>query len=37
VQVGPNPDPAGKPMRSTALKILQKGADAIVVGRKATK
>jgi len=24
-------------MRSTALKILQKGADAIVVGRKATK
>jgi len=24
-------------MRATALKILQKGADAIVVGRKATK
>jgi len=24
-------------MRSTALKILQKGADATVVGRKATK
>jgi hypothetical protein len=32
-----NPHRAGKPMRSTALKILQKGADAIGGGRKATK
>jgi hypothetical protein len=31
------PGRAGKAMRSTALKILQKGADAIDVGRKATK
>jgi hypothetical protein len=32
-----DPDRAGKAMRSTALKILKKGADATVVGRKATK
>jgi len=36
-QVGPNPGRAGKAMRSTALKILKKGADATAVGRKATK
>jgi heptaprenylglyceryl phosphate synthase len=32
-----DPGRAGNSMRSTARKILQKGADAIVVGGKATK
>jgi hypothetical protein len=31
------PGSSRETMRSTALKILQKGADAFVVGRKATK